>query len=361
MPLPYLLPRGLEQASSELVARERARRISGRLPDSRILDATCGIGADLIALNLAGQEVVGADRDRECLSMARGNLRHHGLPVRLILADATRPAARAELLYLDPDRRVGGARSLDPRRWSPDLDTALALAASFQGGCLKLAPGLDAELLIDAEARALPAGLPRRREWISRAGELVELCLWTGALAEGEEAERVATRLERSGATATLLGTPEPIEAHDESSASRVAWLAEPDPAVIRSGLLGNLARSTGLAPLASEIAYLGGADRPESPFLRVWRVLGSTSLDPRRVRELLREHDVGPITVRKRGHPDRPEVLQRRLRGRGSRHGELVVARLARGHRAYLVEAARAREAPGRDELVVRPKRPGL
>jgi hypothetical protein len=69
--------------------------------------------------------------------------------------------------------------------------------------------------------------------------------------------------------------------------------------------------------------------------------VLGSVALDRRRVRALLGEHDVGPLTVKKRGHPDSAEALARRLRGPGRRPGLLAVGRLERGHRAWLLDEA--------------------
>ena len=53
----------------------------------------------------------------------------------------------------------------------------------------------------------------------------------------------------------------------------------------------------------------------------------------------MLGKHGIGPVRVKKRGHPDPPSVLERRFRGPGSRRGRLVVARLERGHHAYLVD----------------------
>lgn len=336
---PFLTALGLEQASSEIVAERRAARVAASAPGSRVLDATCGIGGDLLALAAAGVEVVGADRDAECAAFARANLESHRLPPRVVVADASRPAVIADHLLLDPDRRAGGRRSLDPRRWSPDLESSLKLASGFDGACLKLAPALDIGRLEEVERVALDPTRPRNREWISRAGELVELCLWTGSLADEAAPPRRATRLEPGGGVFSIGGEAESIEALSPGAAAGVSWIADPDPAVIRSGLLGHLARRVGLAPLAPRIAYLGGDEEVSSPFLRTWRVLGSVPLDPRRVRALLRDFDVGPITVRKRGHPDPPAVLEKRFRGRGSRSGDLLIVRLARGHRAFLVE----------------------
>lgn len=340
MSLPYLTRKGLAQASSEVVARRRAAHIAARAPSARALDATCSIGADSVALALAGVSVVSCDRDLACVELTRANLEAHGRRALVAVADAAAPAVRTDLYLCDPDRRDDGRRSLDPREWSPTLEAALRTAARFSGACLKLAPALDPALLEEAEAVALPTALPRRREWLSRSGELVEVALWTGVLADDAPSDRVATRLDREGGEATFAGSPVAVAPLSEAAAAEVRWIADPDPALLRAGLLGALATSLGLAPLAAQIAYLGGSQRPVSPFLRVWRVLGSVPLDRKRVRALLAEHDVGPLRVRKRGHSDPPEVLERRFRGRGTRTGDLLVARLERGHRAYLVEA---------------------
>jgi hypothetical protein len=115
----------------------------------------------------------------------------------------------------------------------------------------------------------------------------------------------------------------------------------EPDVAVLQADLLGAFARRHGARALHADIGYLG-ADAPiESPFARSYRVLGVTSADAKQVRALLREHDVGPVTVKKRGHPTPADALAKQFAGSGSRHGLVIVARLARGHVAYLVESA--------------------
>ncbi len=339
--LPFLNSKALEQASSENVAMARAARILALQPGGEVYDATCGIGADSCALAISGAQVISGDLDHENILFARANFQANGVPNRVVRAEASSLAVRSQLILLDPDRRGGGQRSLDPASWSPSLGRSLSAATHHAGACIKLAPALSPEVLIEAESVHLPAELPRRREWLSHHGELAEVCLWIGSLAGDDPPDRQATYLDRSGEITYFTGSPVEVEALRPEEAAEVAWIADPDPALLRSGLLGNLARELGLAPLASQIAYLGGQEDPVSPFLRSWRVLDSSSLDARRVRAMLAKHDVGPIRVRKRGHPDRPEALERRFKGRGSRSGELLVVRLERGHRAFLVEAA--------------------
>ncbi|MFT7486499.1 MAG: SAM-dependent methyltransferase, partial [Candidatus Paceibacteria bacterium] len=110
--LPFLTRKGLSQASSEVVAKWRAQKFQERAPGTRVLDATCGIGADSIALGIAQLQVVSADLDWEHLLFTRANLEANGLPGHVIQADATLSSALADVCLLDPDRRSGGQRQL---------------------------------------------------------------------------------------------------------------------------------------------------------------------------------------------------------------------------------------------------------
>lgn len=330
---PFLTRKGLEQASHPSVAALRARRIAGRA--SQIWDATSGIGSDSLALCARGTLLAGSDLDAHTALCAQANLNDAGYSTQILRADASHPpfrihGKRPDGVLIDPDRRAQGARSLDPQAWSPTLSRSLELVRSFGGGCLKLPPSLAPE-----QSDALEEC---RAEWTSVSGNLVEVTLWAGSWALGPR-ERAAVLIDARGEAQRLAGQPSSVEALGSIEAAQVTWMAEPDPAVIRSGLLGALAKSVGMRPLGPQIAYLGGAERPPGPFLRSWKVLGSAALDRKRVRHLLGEHDIGPIHVRKRGHPDEAEILARRFAGPGTRRGHLAIARLEKGHLALLLE----------------------
>ena len=333
--LPFLNRKGLEQATPHAVAVERASQVRARIRTSHIWDATCGIGADLLAF-AAGGEVLGTDLDEESARFAGENLRRNGHDSAVVCADAGRHPWRpglARAVLLDPDRRRNGRRQGDPGLWSPSLSTCLQIAEDFGGACVKLPPGLDPEIL---------PGKGSLR-WVSLDGELRELSLWLGELAK-DRPERVAVALKQDGRSLELSGAPVDVQALSSEEAREIDWLAEPDPALIRAGLVGLIASQTGLAPLAPRLAYLGASATPEpSPWLRTWRVLGTATLDRKQVRRLLREHDIGPLTVKKRGHPDPADILARRFEGPGQQPGLLAVARLERGHIALLLDPKRA------------------
>ena len=329
---------GLEQATDQRVSRVRARRIAAwirdQAPRAWVLDATAGIGGDSMVLLEEGvARLVAADRVPRTLAALVHNLSRIDPCARVVCMDASRPALRPDFVLLDPDRRASGRRSGEPERWSPAWQEVLRWLRSVRGACVKLAPAVDVDRL------ELPADLPRSFEWTSLRGELKEVALWTGELAR--EAREI-TVVRRDGEAITWSASPTPVPALDERAAHAVRWIHDPDPTVVRSGLLGALARIERLSPLAPDLAYLGGEHASRSAFLRAYRVLGSAPLDRRRVRELLQRHDVGPLVVKKRGHPDDAATLARRLRGRGSKQGLLLVARLLEAHRAYLVRSCR-------------------
>ncbi len=332
-----LTRKGLEQASRSSVARLRALTIARRAAGAHVLDATCGIGADALELAAAGLRTTAADRDFEHAWMAGRNLERAGHAGRALVCAAEAPAVSADLLTLDPDRRAQGARSLDPHAWSPGWSVALQLAARHAGAVLKLAPAFSPDALGPA---ALPAA--SALTWTSCARELLECSLWTGCLVTpGELAEgsRCAQALQADGELAHFRGEPLAAPALAPDEAARCAWLCDPDPALVCSGLLGAFALAHELRPVDAHIAFLGGEQPPSSALVRSWRVRASCPADDRRVRALLREHGVGAVRVLRRGHPLASDELERRW-SRGSGASAVVaVARIGDAHLAWLLE----------------------
>ncbi len=328
----FMTSPGLSRASSEAAANARAAHIFSELPRAWVSDATCGIGADAMALSRAGAKVLASDKDPFLAACASANLTAYGHVANVMVADCLRHPARADVLVLDPDRRPGGERTLNPERWSPSFTEALELASRHEGACLKLAPAMETD-------GVRPLGdLSHHWEWVSVNRSLVELCLWTGALASGEP--RQATLIRAGEVVARFSGTPIPTDPLPTEELEEPPFLHDPDPCLVRSRLLGTLAGELGLRGLHPKLALLVGDAPATSPFLDSFRVRGSAPLDRKRVRELLRAHDIGSIEVRKRGHPDPAEVLAQRFKGPGERRGTLFVTRLDQGHRAYLAEA---------------------
>ncbi|NTV65906.1 MAG: SAM-dependent methyltransferase, partial [Oscillochloris sp.] len=106
------------------------------------------------------------------------------------------------------------------------------------------------------------------------------------------------------------------------------SFLYEPDPAVIRAGLVGDLADNLGAAQIDSQIAYLTSARYLATPFARAWPVIAWQPFNLKRLRASVRELDAGPVTVKKRGSPLDSDALARQLSGSGARPLVVVLTR---------------------------------
>ncbi|MCY3000448.1 MAG: hypothetical protein NTV21_01370 [Planctomycetota bacterium] len=324
--------RALEQSTREPVARERARRIAAVAPGCAVYDATCGLGADARAVSEMGTAVVAADLDAQVARCASLNLA--GTKAVVVRADALAPPVHSASMFLvvDPDRRAEGARELDPERWSPPWSALAKLAGRFVGACIKLSPAFDME---QARGGVWDGALA---QWTSERGELCEASLWLGVGAGELGGQREAVVL-GPGTVGRLAGVPVPVRVALSEKVAGNFWLVDPDPAVVRAGLVGNLGRELGLDGLDPMLAYLVGPKPPPTPLAKAWRVLAEVPADPRKVREALEQHGFGAVEVRKRGHPDPAEELARRFRASGPRRGLVAVARTEAGHRAFVLE----------------------
>jgi len=173
----------LEQAGRPQLAARRAGRLLAGGVDS-VADLGCAAGTDTVALARTGASVVAVDRDPVARALTTANAESLGLAdrVQVVTADAVELVAAAVdgtvagcgAAVLDPARRAGGRRQLDPDRWSPPWSTVAALLERVPASVVKVAPGLDHD--------RVPAGI--EAEWVSVAGSIVEALLWGPGISE---------------------------------------------------------------------------------------------------------------------------------------------------------------------------------
>jgi len=337
----FFTPDGVEQATRAVVAAGHARRYAAAGVD-RVLDLCCGIGGDLVALARAGLRVHGVDRDPLTVEVAMANVAALGLAdlVTIDCADATAaPLAGWPAAFVDPSRRQPsrGRRVFDPRGYSPPFSFVAALAAAVPLTGAKVAPGIPHELV--------PAGA--EAEWVSVGGEVKEAALWFGPLAT---AVRRATLLP-SGATLVGSGAGAPPVGRPGR------WLYEPDGAVIRAGLVAEVAAALpGGRLLDPTIAYVAADRAAPTRFARGYQVTDVLPFSLKRLRGLLRARGVGRVTVKRRGSAVDPAVLRRELRLSGDQHAIVVLTRVAGAPTALLCTApargSGSRVSGGGDDL---------
>jgi SAM-dependent methyltransferase len=303
---------GLEQATRSVVADRRAARLAAA-GVATLADLGCGLGADALAAGRAGIRVHAVEADPLTAAAAAANAAATGLDhlVTVACADATTVAVEDfDAVFADPARRrSGGGRVFDPRAYSPPWDFVAGLAGRVPRTVLKLAPGIDHGLL--------PAGA--EGEWVSVDGELVETAAWCGPLAR---APRRATLLP-AGLELTGTATPAP-----HGPVGR--FLYDPDPAVVRSHLVGEFAATVGGRLADPDIAYVHTDEPVDTPFARRLAITDVLPFSLKRLRALLRARGVGRLEIRKRGSALEPDRLRRELRLAGPNAASLVLTRVA-------------------------------
>jgi SAM-dependent methyltransferase len=320
----YFTREALEQASSAPVATHRAHRLAAHA--THVLEVGCGIGGDTLALAQAGCHVSALEHDPLRLALAQANAEALGLAgrIRFVHADALHdPLPAAEALFCDPARRAGGARRFDPEHYTPPLSAVLGWRGQFPALAAKLAPGIDTAALADVA--------PAELEFVSLDGELKEAVLWCGPLAA---TARRATLLRSSAAPVSLTDAELPPV---PPLAQPAAVLYEPDPAIIRAGLVAHLAQRLGAAQLDPTIAYLTAETAQPTPFARAWPIREWLPFSLKRLRARLRALSAGAVTVKKRGSPLDTDKLARQLSGNGA-HPLVVVLTQVQGQHAALI-----------------------
>jgi RNA polymerase sigma factor (sigma-70 family) len=138
---------------------------------------------------------------------------------------------------------------------------------------------------------------------------------------------------------------PDPLaEAEPPAPGPPGRFLYEPDPAVLRAGLVTTLAAQLGARQLDADIAYLAADDLRPTPFARAYEIDEAMPFQLKRLRDRLRALGVGSVTVKKRGSPLEPEDLIRQLKLAGSEERVVILTHvLGKAYALIGREAARA------------------
>ncbi|KAB1988730.1 class I SAM-dependent methyltransferase [Streptomyces triticiradicis] len=307
----FFTPNGVEQSTRTSVAVHRAERLRA-LGVRSVADLCCGIGGDAIALARAGIRVLAVDRDPLTAAAARANADALGLAdlIEVREADVTEvDTASYDAVFVDPARRGGRGRIFDPEAYSPPLSWAVAAALKAPVAALKIAPGIPHEA-VPAEAEA---------EWISDGGDVKEAVLWFGT--------------EPGLVRATLLPGPRELRGRglpDPAVRTVGRYLYEPDGAVIRAHLVAEVAEDLDGGLVDETIAYVTADELRPTPYAAAYEITDRLPFNVKKLKALLREREVGVLTVKKRGSAVEPEELRRKVKPQGPHSATVFLTRVA-------------------------------
>lgn len=317
---------GLQQATRLQVAAHHADRFR-QAGAVTVADLGCGIGADAMAFASLGLDVTAFDLDEVTAAIAAHNLApfpnarvKHGPAEEVDLASF-------DALWFDPARRTtsGGstARHFDPADWSPSLDFVFDAGRDRPTG-IKLGPGIEHSYLPDVA----------ETQWVSSSGDLVEATVWM------HDAARVGIRrsalvIGKHGAAELTTGE----EVHDAELGPLGGVLYEPDPAIIRARLIGDLARSLNASMISETIAWMSSDEFTPTPFASAFSVREVLPLHVSSLKGELRKRGIGVLEIKKRGVDVDPAEFRRKLALKGTASAVLILTRVGDKRVAVLAD----------------------
>jgi len=316
---------GLQLATPEIVAKYIAKRLKTDI----IADLGCGIGGQVIFFARVCRKVYAVDKDPEKLQYARENCRLYGVDnVEFILGDALSDEVKekvsdADIIFSDPARPLSEKeRTLETLK--PPITEIIRIYS---------------DIIPDLAFHAPPQMPPERLkldcecEYLSLNGQLNRLTLYMGSL---KCCDRSAVVLP-VGERLCLSGAPKILES------SLCEYVYEPEPSVVKAGLLDELAGT--LAQEQKEIFFFKADERRtlltspklvESHFFKdTYRAVGRTDMDMARLKELLRSEKAKNVVLRLDIDPgkywDMRKMLEGGLKGTRTLHvfgfgNELIV-----------------------------------
>lgn len=291
-----LPPRAFEQASSEQTAAYKP------IEGDRVLDLTCGLGVDAVALSRRFRRVVTLERNEALVEVARINLQRLGITnVEVVHTSAEEYIAHCrdhfDWIYADPDRRSAEGRKLVRLEdCSPDIVALYPRLRELADAlAIKNSPLFDVEEAL----RYFPRS---RVEVLSLDDECKEVLIYD----DGRGPLITATALGQGsydGQQTPSIAQPPVFDPH------AYQWLIIPDVALQKSRLVRE--HLAGKADCWSENGYGFAAVRPEGVLGRSEAIEAIERFNPKLLKRALKGHRVELL---KRDFPIGIEELRQRL-----------------------------------------------
>jgi len=298
--------RALEQTSGFTAASYKKHWLKGR-----VADISGGLGSDLLHNADVIAHMTYCDTDAVLCALFEYNSRvlgvtpdviHHGDGIAYL---ANCDDDHFDLVYADPDRRSGSNRSISLADSSPDIvkycDIILSKSTSL---LIKASPGLD-----PTQAKRDLPGLVDYRV-ISVDGEVKEVLLFVD-----RETDTSFSR------TAVLIQNNSIREWSSKNSiaafwdGSNPLVLCESDPAIIRAGLVSDIANEFGLQHSSPGSVYLIGAERPADFPGRVRTIQHILPANFRTVKQWCASQGITSANIARREFPEHPDAIRKALK----------------------------------------------
>ena len=324
-----------EQCTSELLAAEHAALIA---QGGSVLDMTCGLGIDAMALARKAASVVAVERDEAVAEAARQNAATLGLSNLTVVNDSCEAYIRGcdctfDCVFIDPARRGSqGERLFALSDCSPDVTALLPeIQARASRLIIKSSPMLDIKRVLSELPHVAAVYIYGTKK---ECKELV-VDVDFNRPADAPITLHAVTVGDGFRNEVTFSGIDDPFTAsYDMPRAGDILY--EPYPAVMKSGCFNLLAQRYGMAKLHRDThLYLSPTSNQDFPGDR-FMIEEVMPFSSRMIKGFSRRYD--KINVATRNFRMRPEELKKRLGVKDGGDRMLYGVTLADGSAALLI-----------------------
>ena len=361
----------LEQSTAQDIGKWKANlwpaSSEGNADNTTVHDLCCGMGGDSFFIP-DSFKVIGIDLDENRLSMYRHNMAAFKKNAMAICADVREIAGGNDsaqdsvtFFTIDPARRsMEGENQRDLRHLTPSLEEVTEISKHYKGGMAKLPPGYPPAEIPDGTEILYLGGCTDCRECLVLFGDLAKRPDTVRAVIVGKDGNALAEWSRgRDRSLETLdedlqgkLDRNDSLEGKDRTYRTATSksdlpigniakYLSEPAPVLIRSHLFNAaaLAQDSSSHLISEGIAYVASDFPLTAPGFSCYRILAHSEISTSAVRSMLKEHDIGKITLKLRGVKLDPDAEIKRLKPKGKNTAILFYTRAAGEKIALLAE----------------------
>lgn len=322
----------LEQSTAYDISQWKAKL----WPSSgKVHDLCCGMGGDSFYIPDA-LEITGIDKSEERLEMYKYNMKAFRKNVFVINDDVrtlqeNHKENQGDFFTIDPARRkIEKENQRQFENLTPSLKEVLILAKNYRGGMIKLPPGYPIEE-IPLEAEIIYLGSKNDcRECLVLLGELAQ---------NPGKIRTVILTKENNYQFISSENRPKIEEEQNLQEGDLKRFLMEPCPLFVRSKLFTEFAKEWKAEIISKGIAYITTAEPLFHLGFSTFEILDSAPLGTAAVKAMLKKHNIGKLTLKKRGVEIIPEEEIKRLMPKGKNEAILFYTRLAGNKIALLAK----------------------
>ena len=301
--------KGVEQSSSSQVAEYHAE-IFNKSPI--IADLCCGNGIDLCHIAKNKKLVYAIDSSNTALYCSRYNCMINSLDnIEFLNMTAEEFEKQVEGIFIDPDRRPEERRVIQGDDISPTFADIIKIIDKHHNVVVKLSPVFDYQL------ESIPE--PYTWEFVSEDKVLKEILLCTGIYATPNNTKKVV-----------LLPKTIFFENKRSVEISEIKkYVYDPDPGIIRSGLVQDLAYELKTNLINKHLSILTSDELITSTFVKSYHVLDFFHYNKKALQKYIIANQIGKLTIKVRGFPERPNQILQKLKLTGKATGLVYLIRM--------------------------------